>query len=287
MQKIAIVICNHNDSRFLISLVNRFIYQKPDELIIVNDASTDRSEELIACLQKKYPIKLINVNVKNPFAAFVEGCKAAEAEYISCWSADDYPEQDYLWRMRQAIEDYPLVDLYTCNAKVIREEMFFGRVLLPFDAYISPNYAVKMFKAGYAKMINLCGVLTKRDLVLKCWEEGGKDTEVNFDCMFTFFSVFDKGFINLGNKLAVYRSYPNSFGASGRNKKIKQATEAHKKMYRKNPFIYHRALRSGIWGAKARLSSLIALKLIMKLPKLARIIFYDWFYSYRQEIEKL
>jgi glycosyltransferase involved in cell wall biosynthesis len=288
MSKIAFVICNYNDSRFLISLVEKIVKQEPDELIIVDDCSTDGSLILIHYLQEQYPkIKLVKCEAKNPFGAFVAGCQATDAEYISCWSADDYPDNCYLWKMKKAIDDYPFVDLYTCNADVIRENMKFERILLPFDAYISPDYAAKIFKAGYAKNINLCGVLMKRELVLKCWEKGGKDTKVNFDCMFAFYSIFEKGFINLGDRLATYRSYPNSYGAAGRNKEIKQATEAHKKMYCKNPYIYYRALASGIWGVNARWKALIALWLIMKLPKWARVKFYKWFYSYNEGVEKL
>lgn len=286
--KIAIVLLNYNDSRFLIDVVKRIAEQKPDEFIIVDDSSTDRSVELIRNLQKMYPIKLVdNDGVHSPYGTFVTGCRTTDAEYVICFSADDYPNPGYMEAMRAAIKDFPLVDLYNCNADVLREGEWYKRILFPFTAYVSPDYAVKIFRAGYGKNINLCGVCMKRELVLKCWEEGGKDAPLNFDCMFSGFAEFGTGFVSLGECLVTYRSYPNGFGAGTDNKKIKKSNAIIQKMFKKYPEIYKRAMESGLWSAKSRWMSLIALWGIMKLPKWARRMFYRWFYKYNMGVEKL
>jgi len=285
--KIAIILLNYNDSRFLIDVVDRIASQRPDEFIIVDDRSTDRSNQLIYHLQQKYKIKhVFNNGTRGPFGTFIAGCQATDAEYVVCFSADDYPNLGYLRAMRSAVKDFPMVDLYQCNAVVIREGEMYERILFPFTAYVSTNYAVKIYKAGYGKNINLCGVLMKRKHVLKCWEEAA--TELNFDCLFSTYAAFDKGFVSIGECLVTYRSYPNSFGAAGSNKKIKEAIEIHKKFFLdNNPEAYRRAKESGIWGVKARWMALIALWGIMKLPKWARRMFYRWFYAYSQNVEKL
>jgi glycosyltransferase involved in cell wall biosynthesis len=272
-------------------MVAKMVAQGFEEIIIVDGNSTDNSLDLIKLLQKKHletNIKVVvNKGVQSPFGAFVTGCHSTDAEYISCWSADDYPLGNHLVRMKEAIKDFPLVDLYTCNALVFREGYQYKRTLLPFTAYISPDYAVKIFKAGFAKNINLCGMLMKRDMVLKCWQEGGKETKANFDCMFAFFMAFSKGFVNLHEPLAVYRSYPNSWGATGKAKNIVHAISKHKEMYLKYPEVYKRAVASGMWGKGVMWKSLIVLWGIMKLPKWIRLGFFDWFYAYNQEVEKL
>lgn len=285
--KIAIVLLNHNDSRFLIDVVGKIAGQKPDEFIIVNDRSTDRSNELIFYLQQKYNIKLVlNDGVHSPYGSFAAGCQATDAEYVICFSADDFPHAGYLDAMREAIKDFPMVDLYQCNAYVIREDEMYYRKLFPFTAYVSPDYAVKIFKAGYGKNINLCGVCMKREHVLKCWDEAA--TDLNFDCLFSTYAAFDKGFVSIGECFVTYRSYPNSFGATGSNAKIKEAIEIHKNFFKENNYeAYHRAMDSGLWGAKARWMSLIALWGIMKLPKWVRRMFYNWFYRYDMGVEKL
>ena len=103
--------------------------------------------------------------------------------------------------------------------------------------------------------------------------------------MYSFSTAFRKGFVNLGEYLTTYRSYPTGWGASGGNEKIKQAIEVHKKFFK--GCARCRAEVSGMWGAKARWMSLIALWGIMKMPKWARRIFYSWFYSYDEKGEKL
>jgi len=290
LNNITVVLCNFNDSRFLIDVVEKIAAQSPDEFIVVDDRSNDRSIELLKCLQDKYDFKIvINDGVHSPFGSFVKGCQVATSKYIACFSADDYPERGYLWQMRDAIENYPMVDVYTCNTYVVREGEMYKRTLSPFTSYISPDYAVKIFQAGYAKDINQCGIVINREWVLKCWEGGGKDTDVCFDCMYSFLSIFDKGFVNLGKYLTVYRSYPTGFGATSSNRKIKAATKVHKKFAKERVFsnMYKRAKASGMWGVKARWKALIALWLIMKLPMWARRKFYNWFYQYSQKVEKL
>ena len=296
--KIAVVLCNFNDSRFLIDVIERIARQDPDEFIVVDDRSTDRSLELLNCLIPYYNIRVVlNNGVHSPFGSFAAGCQAAKSDFVACFSADDYPEEDYILKMRAALGTFGrMVDVFTCNTNVVREGMIYKRTLLPFTAYISPDYAVKIFQNGFAKNINQCGILISRDWVLQCWNSGGKDTDASFDCLYSFSSIFSKGFINLGEYLTTYRSYPNSFGAAGNKRKIDQAISVHKDIYRRiqapgdsniGNLAYQRAIASGIWGFKARWLGLFAVRNIMKLPMWARRRFYDWFYSYDQKVEKL
>lgn len=283
---IAVVLCNYNDSRFLIDVIEKISVQGPDEFIVVDDRSTDRSLELLECLRKKHGFKIVkNDGAHSPFGSFVKGCQEAKSKYVACFSADDYPNQGYLKAMRKAIEDFPIVDVFTCNTFVAREGKGYLRTLLPFTSYISPDYAVKIFKAGYAKNINQCGIVIDREWVLKCWEGGGKNTTACFDCMYSFLSIFEKGFVNLGDYLTTYRSYPTGWGSTSGNKAIKESIKVQKEFA--SPVVYKRAFDSGIWGVKARWIALIALWGIMKLPKWARRLFYNWFYSYDQRVEKL
>jgi len=288
MSDIAAILCNHNDSRFLMGVIHEIASQNPDEFIVVDDRSTDRSMELLGHLQTLYKFRIVkNDGVHSPFGSFVAGCRAATSKYVACFSADDYPLPGYLESMRWAIENFPMVDVYTCNTLVEREGMTFERTLLPWTAYISPDYAVKIFQNGFQKNINQCGIVVDREWVLKCWKYGGKDTTACFDCMYSFLSIFNKGFVNLGDHLTVYRSYPAGWGAMTGNKAIKQATEVHKKFVITGTKTYKRVMASGMWSVRARWTALIALWGIMKLPKWARKMFYNWFYSYDQRIEKL
>jgi len=287
MPSIAIIIANYNDSRFLINIIKKFADQSADELIVVDDFSDDKSVELLKCLQKRYTFTLTRSKFGGPFGAFATGCMIAKSEFVSGWSCDDEPKKDYIDQMYQAIIDYPFVDMYTCNAEVVRENKLYKRTLLPFDAYISPEYMIKLVKSGHRQIINPIGTVIKKDIVLDCWNSGGIHTTANFDCMYTYFAALDKGFINLADHLVLYRSYSNSFGATGKNDEIKKSLETHKRYYSFCPHVSARANRAGIFSTKERLLPLLALWLITKVPYFIREKFYSWLYSYDSRREKL
>ena len=262
--------------------------QQPDELIIVDDHSTDRSIELIKELQKQYKIKLvINDGPQGIFNAFIKGCQSTDAEWVCSLGCDDEVAPDFIDRMKNTMSKYPLTDIYTCNAKIIREGKEYARVLLPFDAYLSPDYMVKICSAGLGKMINLIGMVIKKQVVLDMWENGAKVSNTDFDAAFAYYMIFDKGLVNTAEKLITFRSYPNSLGATGKTKEKKKAEAIAKNLFSKKPIVYNRAVKSKIWAFRYQFAQKIALWGIMKLPKWAREMFYRWFYQYHWSVEKL
>jgi len=285
---IAVILGNYNDSRFLINWVTKMAPQNPDELIIVDDRSTDNSVAVIQELQKRYRIKLVlNNGPQGCFGAFVKGCQSTDAEYVASWGCDDEPGKNYIHEMRQVVKQYPLVDMFSCNARVMREGREYERILFPFDVYISPDYMVKICKNGMGKMINLIGMVLKRQVLLDMWERGGKDSIADFDAAFAYFMMFSKGLVNLSEKLVTFRSYPNSWGARGKTEEKKKAILIAQELFKINPTVYDRAIESRIWGARYQWAQKVALWGIMKIPSWARRMFYRWFYRYSWKIEKL
>jgi glycosyltransferase involved in cell wall biosynthesis len=287
--KFSIILICHNESRWLIDWVNKMAIQEPDEFIIVDNASTDNSQELIHNLQKLYPKIRVIYNHENsgPFGGFILGAKISTNDFVACMSPDDEPKTDYVSKMRQAIKDYPLVDAYTCNTEVEREGLKYERVLFPFTAYISPDYAVKILKSGLSGKINLIGLVIRKELLLRLWEEGGKDLVINFDGLYSYFAIFDKGFVNIGEKLMTYRSFPNSWGSAGNKSKLWEARETQLRLFRKYPQVYKRVIESNLTDPGLHILSYIALWGIMKLPKWLRLRFYKWLYSTNWRINKL
>lgn len=88
------VICTcYNHERFVIEAIHSVLDQTyPNiELIVVDDASTDQSQKIIADMIRLYPkITYIPLNInKGNCAAFNIGLKAAKGEYIADLAADD------------------------------------------------------------------------------------------------------------------------------------------------------------------------------------------------------
>lgn len=289
MAKLSIILITHNESHWLINRIENLAKQDPDELIIVDNASTDRSQILIRYLMVKYPkIKFVeNKENSGAFGGFILGARVATNDFVGCYSPDDDVMPNYIAKMRQVMTDYPMVDIFTCNTKVIREGKEYSRGLFPFDAYISPDYMVKICKIGMAKMINIVGMAVRKQVMLDMWERGGKYMKADFDAAFFFYMIFNKGVVNVGEDITIFRSFPNSWGPRGKPKDKKEAQLMAKELFKVNPEVYKRAVESRIWGTAYQLKQRIGLWTIMKLPKWAREMFYRWFYQYSWKIEKL
>lgn len=285
----SVVLICHNESRWLINWVTKMAIQDPDEFIIIDNASTDRSQTLIRYLMVKFPkIRLVEMKENTgAFGGFIEGCRQSTNDFVSCYSPDDEVAPDYISKMKQAMTDYPMSDIYTCNAKIIREGKEYHRVLFPYDTYISPDYMVKISKTGNAKMVNLIGMIVRKQIVLDMWERGGKDTIADFDAAFAWYMMLNKGLVNVADKLVTFRSYPNSWGVTKNAKDKNKALNVAKELFMVNPEVYKRAVESKLWGTGYQLKQRIGLWAIMKLPKFVREAFYRYWYRYDWRIEKL
>lgn len=285
---ITVILPNYNDSRFFINWLDKVTYQYPDEIIIADDHSSDGSLDILHALQKKYNFKVVVANKKGPFNAFMAGVNAATSNYIMPSACDDEPLPGYIDKMKQAILDYPFVDLYICGAAVLREGRRYERKLFPFDSYVSPEYMSRIISKGHSKQVNMSAPVLNKSLILKC-VENADEHKANMDCLMNFYTMFDKGFIYLKDILYLYRSYPTSFGASGHLKDIDAANKFQLNFFAKHlsPSSFKLLKDSGICQGREAILPYLALRTIMSLPKWARRRFYDYFYSYDWRIEKL
>jgi glycosyltransferase involved in cell wall biosynthesis len=90
--KVSIVIATYNCSKYIEEAIFSVINQNYEniEIIVVDDASDDNTEDRIFRLLKNYPIRYIkNEKNKGPGAARNIGIKASEGEFISFLDADD------------------------------------------------------------------------------------------------------------------------------------------------------------------------------------------------------
>lgn len=287
MAKISVVLVIYNEYHWIINWMNKMMSQYPDEIIVVDDRSTEVSDERMRQLLPSSVRLVKNDYPKGPFGAFTKGCSVARNTFVSCWSADDEPEPGYIKSISDTIDRYPFIDIITCNANVIREGKEYQRILLPFDAYISPDYMTKIFSKGHAKSLNIIGLVINKQIVLDCWEGGGKNLKANFDGMYAFLTMLERGFINLGQPLIKYRSFASGFGSTQKYYKIKHSIGVMNEYYKTIPPAYMRTVQSGIWSRKAQWLSQIALISMKILPYWARKIFYNWFYGYDWHVEKL
>lgn len=93
MTKVSVVIPAHNSERWIVDSLGSVYAQsrRPDEVIVINDASTDGTEERVRAFSPD--IRLFNTQHRNAAAARNDGVRAASGDYVAFLDADDiwYP----------------------------------------------------------------------------------------------------------------------------------------------------------------------------------------------------
>jgi glycosyltransferase involved in cell wall biosynthesis len=105
-REVSVVITNHNYSGYVIGAINSAVNQslQVDEIIVVDDGSTDNSLEVLR--QYDYPanIQFINQDNQGVAAARNNGIASATGDYIICLDADDILEPAYVETCFKAME---------------------------------------------------------------------------------------------------------------------------------------------------------------------------------------
>ncbi len=91
---ISVVLANFNHGAFISRALSALLAQKPaaKEIIVVDDASTDDSVQIVVALQSAHPsIRLMrNATNRGVVASFRSGLEAASGDYVMFASADDF-----------------------------------------------------------------------------------------------------------------------------------------------------------------------------------------------------
>lgn len=118
--KTSCLINSYNYAEYLVQAVNSALNQtiKFDEIIVVDDASTDNSAEVLAKFAEKADIKYI-LKEKNQgqLSSFNEGFLAATGDVIFFLDADDMYENHYLENALNFYERHLECDFLICAYK--------------------------------------------------------------------------------------------------------------------------------------------------------------------------
>ena len=122
-KKVSIVLPTRNGARFLEQAVNSCLIQshKDIELIIVNDGSTDNTEDLIKGFLDNRIIYLKHKTRKGVPAALNKGFLAASGKYFTWTSDDNIYAPDAIARMIRALEAEPFAVLVYSDFEVVDE----------------------------------------------------------------------------------------------------------------------------------------------------------------------
>ena len=104
MPSISVIIPNYNHASFLRQRIESILNQTRQEfeLIILDDASTDNSRDIIEMYRHDPRVSHIIYNEKNggsPFKQWNKGIELAKGKWIWIAESDDYAEPEYLEKL--------------------------------------------------------------------------------------------------------------------------------------------------------------------------------------------
>lgn len=134
---------SYNHAHYLPQSLDAILNQSfpPSELLIIDDASTDNSIEVIQRYAKEYPAIRLVQNEKNMGSTFGQalGYRLAKGDYAYCASADDTVLPGFFEKSVRLMDQYPQAGLCSGVSVVVDGE---NRYEVPFPPYVAtvPSY---------------------------------------------------------------------------------------------------------------------------------------------------
>lgn len=121
---ISVLIPVHNAERFVArairSVLNQTIPDRAHEVIVVNDASTDRTDWVLDLFADEIEIHHNEKKTGLP-ACLNRAIRAARGKYVVRVDADDYVTNDYLYILQRFLDENTYMDAVACDYFLVDE----------------------------------------------------------------------------------------------------------------------------------------------------------------------
>lgn len=217
---LSVIMPVYNAEAYLASSIKSILKQtfKKFELIIVDDASTDASWDIINRFAKKYPSRIRIVrNEKNRglFATFNAAAALSESEYIARQDADDIALPDRLARQIEYLVNHPKT-VATSGQYIIIDSV--GKI-------IGEKTLPATFKNVYEYILHLCpaiapALMIARKRLPRDFAYNGQSLKIAEDAQLLFKLLLFGKVENLSDHLLLHRIYKKTAENLGRKDKI-------------------------------------------------------------------
>lgn len=123
---LSVVVCNYNHAHYLPESLQAILDQsyRPLELIVIDDASTDNSVDVIEDFARKDPVVRLYRNEQNqgPLLSANRGLSLATGEYIYWGAADDRVCPDFFEKSMELLAQYPQAGLCSALLQLIGKD---------------------------------------------------------------------------------------------------------------------------------------------------------------------
>lgn len=227
---VSILLSNYNGARFLnTSLWGICNQTRPaDEIVLIDDGSTDNSLEIINTFKKKYQnIKLLkNEMNKGVIYSITRALNEAKSDYIVWAASDDLLLPNFLEESLKILSKYPSAGVCFSQLGVFVDGTSQKRLFGPrtngrafnlgeSPSFLTPKMLFRRLQKSYL-WISANSALIKRDALLKI---GGFLPELRWHAdWFAVYAVAMKhGVCMIPEVLAMMREIPDSYSRSGMN----------------------------------------------------------------------
>ncbi len=212
---VSVIVPVYNVSKYLDQCIGSLLKQsyKDQEIILVNDGSTDKSFLICEEYRKKDPrIRLISQENAGLSAARNRGIEAAGGDYLCFLDSDDWLEENFLERMVSVHEETGS-DVTICNYKAFDEEKSVVYVYQSFEEkYVKEFTPSEWFRNIYGNgdfstnFVVAWGKLYNRSLFENIRYPLGKIAEDDYTTYFAY--LLSEKIAYIHEPLYIYRKTP-------------------------------------------------------------------------------
>jgi len=240
---VSVIVPNYNYARYLDARLRSILNQsfQDFELILLDDASTDNSAEVLDKYRNDFHVSHIVVNEKNtgsPFRQWMKGILLAKGEWVWIAEADDLCELDFLETCVKQVSQYSNVAVCMAASRFIDEN---GGVLQEHADYWTgkkPNTSACFFSGKtYAAhnmywnncIINASGVLFRRSYAVNLYDSVFLNMRYSGDWVFWFQMLLQGNMVEVYKELNYFRQHTSKVSVEGINsgKRIKEDIDTY------------------------------------------------------------
>lgn len=224
----SVILTNYNHAHYLPEALQAFLdqTQRPFEIIVVDDGSSDNSREILEAFSRKDGLVRVVRNDRNRGAAWSanRGVDLATGEYAIWAAADDLVLPTFIERSVALLAQYPEAGMSCCDSAALDagsgEVREFKARIAGKPRYFSPEEVVSLCRGSRFTVGNQGNTVVVKTSALK--EQGRAGVyflpELRSGCDFFPFNViaFRYGICYVPETLAIFRMTPGSYSTSNR-----------------------------------------------------------------------
>jgi glycosyltransferase involved in cell wall biosynthesis len=193
---LSVIVPNYNHSRYLKRGLEAILHQSapPTELIVIDDASTDNSMDVLTGLARQYPTLHVHRNERNQGVSYgmKRGMDLARGDYLFFVGADDPVRPGLFEKSLALLAEYPQAGL-SCTASEWHDlatglKWHMAAAMADKPSYLSPEEMVRLGKRGKLQIVSASALFKKQALC----KAGGFIPELRWHC--DWFATYVVGF---------------------------------------------------------------------------------------------